>query len=278
MGVPQGAWSSTLVNIDPLSLIPVFLEMFDTGASRLATGTGFVTIANHRPILLTARHNFTGKDEDGKPLDPKTNGIPRRLVAYQRDAADPLVTRPTEYALLNDHEEQLWLDINGPGGKVLDIAALPLKTDSEFAYVTDLEDRVVTFRGSANPDAHRLRLSTGEQVSVIGFPFGYRSMHDLPVWATGTTASEPDVDHTEGTFLIDCRSRKGQSGSPVFAKRFVNMPLEGENQDFVQPGLVAHCFLGLYTGRLRQDSDIGIVYRPSKLRALVRTFEEHIVS
>jgi len=55
-------------------------------------------------------------------------------------------------------------------------------------------------------------------LSIVGFPFGITGGGGLGVWVQGTIATEPSLDF-DGMprFLIDSRTRPGQSGSPVLA-------------------------------------------------------------
>jgi hypothetical protein len=63
-----------------------------------------------------------------------------------------------------------------------------------------------------------LSVGPADPVSVIGFPFGLTAGGKLPIWATGTLATEPIVSFQDLPLsLVDCRTRQGQSGSPVIA-------------------------------------------------------------
>jgi hypothetical protein len=86
--------------------------------------------------------------------------------------------------------------------------ALPLtQLDDVELYPYDLE--------SLGPD---LMITPTEAIGVIGFPFGICAGGLFLEWATGFIASEPIVDFGKQPIqLIDCRSRQGQSGSPVVA-------------------------------------------------------------
>jgi hypothetical protein len=107
-------------------------------------------------------------------------------------------------------------------------------------------------------------------VSVIGFPFGLRGGGSLAIWATGFIASEPAIDFQDlPIFLIDCRSRSGQSGSAVIMYR-------GAGQTFAykdgRPGFSngpVFNFLGIYSGRINAESDLGIVWKEAALIELI---------
>jgi hypothetical protein len=106
-------------------------------------------------------------------------------------------------------------------------------------------------------------------VSVVGFPFGKTGGGSLGIWATGFMASEPSVDY-DGlpVFLIDCRSRQGQSGSPVIAYRSGGMVAMADGGSAAFSGAVCR-FLGIYSGRINAESDLGIVWKASAIKELV---------
>jgi hypothetical protein len=96
----------------------------------------------------------------------------------------------------------------------------------------------------------------------------------LGIWATGFVASEPDVNVYGGmpTMLIDCRTRQGQSGSPVLAYReggAVAM-MNGSTAMFAGS---AQRFLGIYSGRINEESDLGIVWKASAIAELIASIK-----
>lgn len=81
-------------------------------------------------------------------------------------------------------------------------------------------------------------------ISVIGYPHGYYDTTNcLPVWKTGSIASEPLIDF-EGKplFLIDVSAFSGMSGSPVFAISYGTYEME---EGVTNVGGVRK-FLGIY--------------------------------
>ena len=108
-------------------------------------------------------------------------------------------------------------------------------------------------------------------MSVIGFPFGIQAGGSLAVWATGFVASEPDIDFNNlPVFLIDCRSRPGQSGSAVVSYRSGGMVRMDDGSSAVFAGPVCR-FLGIYSGRLKAESDLGIVWKAAAIRQLTES-------
>ena len=103
-------------------------------------------------------------------------------------------------------------------------------------------------------------------LSVVGFPFGERNGGSFAVWATGFVATEPDIDHGgKPVFLIDCRSRHGQSGSPVILHHGYHA--KAANSIGFQ---VSSELLGIYSGRINEQSDIGIVWKSSVIVELLQ--------
>ncbi len=65
------------------------------------------------------------------------------------------------------------------------------------------------------PPEQELLFGPASTVTIIGFPFAL-TVEGFPVWTRGAVASEPALNY-DGLpcFLIDSRTRSGQSGSPV---------------------------------------------------------------
>ena len=100
-----------------------------------------------------------------------------------------------------------------------------------------------------------------KKVEVIGFPYGFNvseyTNEYSPIWTSGFIASEPEINY-EGkpVFLIDSRTREGNSGSPVFI-------MNEHNNNF------EYKFLGIYSGRISKESDIGKVWKKQAIIELL---------
>ena len=86
---------------------------------------------------------------------------------------------------------------------------------------------------------------------------------------TGHIASYPDIDSETDrqAFLIDATTRAGMSGSPVVLRLDSYSKSDGSQ---VIAGGVATKFLGIYAGRIHDDSEIGRVWRPFVLQELLQ--------
>lgn len=228
----------------------------------LASGTGFVVKTNRGWALITNRHNVTGRDQNtGQPLDKKHGGVPNKLVIHHHSILQIGYTSKGVERLFDD-ENPLWLEHPALGARA-DFVALPLK---------DINNKMFYAYNPLNTDI-LIDLDVTDTVSVIGFPFGIRSNGILPVWATGFIASEPQIDH-DGLpiMLIDCRTRRGQSGSAVVAYRPGGMiKLEGGNEAVL--GRPASRLLGIYSGRLNEESDLGIVWKTRAIADLIKSIK-----
>jgi len=226
--------------------------------TQLGSGTGFVVIGPKGPVLITNRHIATGRhQETGKPLSG-TGGIPNELIIWHNRRAklgEWLAKREPLYA----GEAPLWREHPKLGARA-DFVALAL---------TQLDDVELYPYDPANPGA-AIAVGPADSVSVIGFPFGLAGGGLFAIWATGFLATEPVADFADlPVSLVDCRSRQGQSGSPVVAYRSGGMvAIEGGGASaFSGP---VWRFIGVYSGRVNPESDLGLVWKTSALAELMR--------
>ncbi len=104
-------------------------------------------------------------------------------------------------------------------------------------------------------------------VSVIGFPLGLSAGGSWPIWKTGHIASDPEVDYEPGrpAFLIDATTRSGMSGAPVVV-RLENFRTRDGGYS-IASGFRTR-LLGVYAGRIHDQSEIGRVWRPNVLEEM----------
>jgi hypothetical protein len=97
----------------------------------------------------------------------------------------------------------------------------------------------------------------------------------LAIWCSGYVASEPSQDYAgQPKFLIDCRARKGQSGSPVIAYR--NGSFTDSNGGINLGSGATWLPLGVYTGRIHPEADIGVVWKWSVVDTLSSEMDLHL--
>jgi hypothetical protein len=251
--------SPPLIPISKPSVQSLLLEIRFNGAA-LGVGTGFVAESGRGPVLITNRHNFTGRHQDtDQPLHP-TGGLPNELGIYHNQLNKLGSWSFHIEPLYSSTGLPLWVEHPGLGGKA-DFVALPL---------TQLAD-VHLYPYSLGVGDPKILIAPADTVSVVGFPFGLTSGGALAVWATGFVASEPTVNYAGlPVFLIDCRARPGQSGSAVIAHRSGGMVTTEDGNASIFSGPVTR-FLGIYSGRVNSGSDLGIVWKASAILELVQS-------
>lgn len=143
----------------------------------------------------------------------------------------------------------------------VDVVALPL---------ADL-DQVAIYAHDPWATGPGIAIAVAGGVSIVGFPFGLSGGAGLGVWVQGTIATEPAIDFGGlPRFLIDSRTRQGQSGSPVIAYSAGGaVPLQnGGTAVFGGP---VEQFLGVYSGRINEQSDLGFVWKAIAVREIVES-------
>jgi hypothetical protein len=230
----------------------------------LATGSGIIRYHGGQNYLITALHNFTGREPDGR-VKHYSGALPNRVKIegfwavnqcnLYRDGNDPAADTPL-----------YWMHHSGAE---IDIGILPLGYGGRMQAALDES----FFDETRN--AGSVRLAAMQLCHIVGFPEGLVDRsdpnHPLPVYKSGYIASEPETDFQgKPIVLIDAVTRPGQSGSPVFVRAL------GHND--VPTG---HRWVGIYVGRLTSTSQsgnefdhwsIGRVFKP---RIVAEIFATH---
>jgi len=246
----------------------LYIEMY-FGETLLSSGTA-ILVANDREshcALITNRHNVTGRNQGtGKCLSNKA-AIPDAIVIHFHKNLGSFEHTGEEWKeirlpLYRKDGTPYWIEHPRLRDKA-DIVALNLTWGDDVSrYPYYLETDL---------DHINLVISPAENISVIGFPFGLSSHGKLPIWATGFLAQEINLIAPDNpVFLIDCRTRQGQSGSAVIAFRssgYRHMR-DGKVVLTTSPNKVWE-FLGVYSGRVNSESDLGKVWHVSAIKELL---------
>lgn len=239
------------------SVASLFLRMrFDD--TLLATGTGFVVEHDAERLLITNRHNLSGRrSDDNQPMH--AHGALPNAVEIVHNVDGQLGAWQIRIEPLWDEDDRpLWYEHPTLGWQA-DVVALPLTQINGVAiYPHD--------PWTTEPD---VSARVSEFVSIVGFPFGLTAGGALAVWSKGAIASEPEFDFGDlPCFLIDSRTRPGQSGSPViFYSNGGGVPMaDGSLAMFSGP---VERLLGVYSGRIHPESDLGLVWKPSVVQEVV---------
>lgn len=248
---------SVITKLHPYSLFAVKIEPRFREV-RLSTGTALCVQRAGRTFLVTAGHNLSGRDSiTNSPLSP-TCAIPDCLSVWfhHQDTDEERWTELT-LPLLDKKNKSLWL---APLNPAIDIAILEFSPRSALVPTLNLD------KYSGLPS-----VAPGKHVHVIGYPLGEASHGHFPIWNTGSLATELVIDFKGlPSFLIDCTSRKGNSGSPVLAETGYMATATGFDREHHFPELSV---LGIYTGRLDDRSDLGVVW---KLPAIAQIIEARL--
>ena len=151
-----------------------------------------------------------------------------------------------------------WLELPDAPAQKVDVVALPLtELDGVKLYPYD------------HTAERKLLIQPTDPLSIVGFPFGRAAGGVLPIWTQGTVASEPDVDFDDlPVLLVDSRTRPGHSGSPVIAHRTAGSYQTTDGLMLGAPSLTE--FFGVYSGRINDESDLGMVWKASVVVQLLR--------
>lgn len=241
--------------IDPFSLVPLFVESYRAGKV-LGSGTGFAVQKDGQNFLITNGHVITGRHPDTGKVLSNTAGTPTKIAIWHHIRQRLGTWGPRIVDLYNPDDSIRWHQ--HPTGLEIDVVALPFSIDDEVqVYPMNL--------GLATLD---LIVSPSEPVSIIGFPFGLSPGGRFPIWKTGHIASDIDLD-VDGhpKFLIDATTKSGMSGSLVIARRVGGY--RSSQAAMVLGRRVANRFLGVYSGRIHDQSDVGMVWKPEVLDQII---------
>lgn len=252
-----------------MSFAPCFLTTFGgvNADCQLSTATGFVVRESADDyFLVTNRHVVTGRHQGTGECIRLDALVPTQITAHFTSQLGPasysaeLSLGDVEALLYDDPgSKRLWFEHPRFGASV-DVVAIPMAPPPPAA--------VVPFEGPRWPPSAPLWPTT--RLSVVGFPFGHRGSGNLAIWTAATIASEPDLDYLDlPSFLIDARTRGGQSGSPVLYYRSPEDPIVDRFGNMKWNGVHHLELVGVYSGRLREDSDLGIVWKASVIQDII---------
>lgn len=254
----------------------IYINTDNDEESVLSTATGFLLNKNKRTFLITNKHVVTGKNIFTNKCLDEHGRIPIFLRVYlyneikKNNVIEYLFANEYIISLYKDDEpivkNRLWLEHLNYGGKV-DIAAIDITDYCKSRCNTILEikgDECKVTMAEFDFDKHvnyNFNFKVTDDVYIVGFPFSYMSTSSdgyFPIWTKGTIASEynkkliiplealykEEEYHKIPAFLVDAKTKKGQSGSPVIANIKDNTVL-----------------LGIYSGRTNDNSDLGYVWK-----------------
>jgi hypothetical protein len=257
MNVPQLTLRSLLVH-------PT-ITLTDGTEERMASATGFIVMHNLQPYLITNWHVVSGRDVgNGKPLADH-GGLPDKIEIWHNHEAPRgfYAWTPVTEKLVDPESAPRWLE-HPRFGRGVDVVALPLSVTTNVAFLPhSLEDH-------KSPDGRALAADVPDVVNIIGFPFGESATAKMAIWVKGSIATPVDIDYGERPcFLIDSRTRRGQSGSPVVAYKGAT-----DNARYIGGGIelggeVKSRLMGVYSGRINGESDLGLVWKAPAVKEIL---------
>jgi len=251
LGLPP-CWSQD--QIDQASLTSLKISILRNNVE-IGTATGFVMDRHNKHYLLTNRHVMLACGHDRNP-----GNIGAWICANKLAILHNKLNRPGEWFwvaedLFDEHGNKRWLEHPTLGGGA-DLVALPLQnTGGVQFYPLDIELRKTD-----------IVVGPGDAVSIVGFPLGLSQELGLPIWKTGTVASDFHTNwNGKPMFLVDTTSRPGMSGSPVYAVR-TGVYATSQRALMMNAG-AARKFLGVYSEQML-DVEVGGVWKAEAVAAL----------
>lgn len=226
------------------------------GKSRnLGSATGFVVEAEGKLYLVSNWHVITGCDPvNMRPID-QAGDIPNSILVWHH--SNTLGVWHWRIEPLYDSEGRpRWIE--HPLENKVDVVLLPLSV---------VDEGVKTYPFDLSLADTDMTVQVTSQVFIIGFPLGLSGPGVFPIWKEGIVASEPELDYRgEPVVLIDARTLGGMSGSPVIMHSTSYRTKTAMNQTAAP----VTRFLGVYSERLHEKSDIGKVWRPRVIKEILQ--------
>lgn len=240
------------IGISRPSVASLFLFLFK-GGKPIGTATGFVVEHESIKHLVTNRHVVRGVKDSTRDVPP-----PDQIRIMHNREGQMGSWIPVLEPLYDDQGFPLWLE--HPAHPEYDVIALPLTALEGVAiYTHDPWEKAY------------MAVSVTDALSIVGFPFGVTGGGFFGVFTRGFIATEPYVAWNNlPAFLIDSRTRSGQSGSPVIEflpRGGVTHSAQGMH---IGSQTVEH-FFGVYSSRINSESDLGLVWKPLVIREIVES-------
>lgn len=240
------------VEIDKLSYTSVQIKLNsdvnDTKVT-LATATAFYYKFDNKYFLITNWHNVSGfNPETGQRISKTTLASPTHVEAPFQKTKNPISWGRWNIPLYDEKKIPKWL-IHPKYKSKVDVAIIELgKNDNPDG---------VSLRAINEIELDNIKPRIADDVFILGFPHGFTSGGNFPIWKRGTIASEPDIDLDNlPKILVDTASRSGMSGAPVIYRRTgIHGLIDGNMVDESIIGEIQN-FVGIYSGRLSDNKEV----------------------
>jgi hypothetical protein len=256
---------------DALSFRTTPIEILSYGSDPevISHATGFFWEHMGEQFLITNRHVVTGRNTFTDDYLSKELMQPHRIryfeikwISLPGNNWMP-VRNPVEINLFDGDQANFFQDPEFNRYKV-DIVAIPLQQKMESI------DKFSPFVNHFNFES--LLHITGDTCFVVGYPFRNYAGNMVPIWKSGTLASEPFVPvDNKPMFLLDTLTKDGMSGSPVFRRVFG--PAPGADMTLHLDSLVRTEFVGVYSGRMSSpefvQAGLGIAWYANRIPRII---------
>ncbi len=243
------------INIDPLSANSLLLQA-EVNGNALSTATGFIVEWENQRYLITNWHVVSGRNPDTNQPLSNTAGVPDSLRIVHHGSSK-LGTWVVKLEQLYSNGNPRWIE--HVEGQNIDVVALPLTEVGSDVKIYPFDLKL------ADVD---MVLEPAMQVSIIGYPYGLATAGAWPIWKTGHIASDSDLDYDgRPAFLIDATTRGGMSGSPVVLR--LHGGYRDSKNSYIMAGGTSTRFIGVYSGRIHDQAEIGRVWRPNLITEIL---------
>lgn len=252
--------------ISPFSFCVLSIEALSLNKTVIAPATAFLIKAAGRQFLVTNYHVLTGRHPyTDEMLGTVTPDFVRVKYRIEVPGAELPELKVVEHALYDDHRNPLWLSLPVANRRLpVEGNGIELAVDVGILEVFDIPQKTGQLPFTR---PHEFHIEPLERIAIVGYPLNLSGTEDLPIWLSGTVASDLANRPYRKCMFVDARSRKGSSGSLVVFKT------AGASQHY--PGGIMdrkgnHSYpIGIYSGRVTEDSEIGLVWHWNTIEQLL---------
>lgn len=271
----------------------------------LAVGTGVLYKKNEKSYIITAWHNVSGRDSETlKCLNPNA-AIPNKIIAtiplQVINGESHLSTKISISIPLEENNTPIYYT-HSQGWPKVDVVAIPIDLGKQYLMEGKLVDgakithpitlkSMFSFGVSAdivhvqdlefkyqNINDYSDYLYASEDIFIIGYPRGITDYTGQPIWKRATVATDPSLGwHKQEQFLVDCASKEGMSGAPVFFHSVHGHVRLGGTQIMSNGSITI--FHGIYVGRIGSTSEfeaqVGRVWKKKIIDEIIDNAQAH---
>lgn len=256
--------------VEPYSLCVLSLEALATTKKHIGFATGVLIRCARRTFIVTNYHVLAGRHPyTDCYLTPAIPEFIRVKYRVQKQGAELPSVMEVDHTLYDTERNPVWYALPS------DVRLLPvepngvkLAIDVAVLEVRDIpqEFGILDFKAATS-----FHIPVLEQIAIVGYPHHLSGTEDFPIWLAGTVASDLANRPYRRCFFVDARTRHGCSGGLTVLKT------KGAKLAYPRGWMDrnANVFytVGIYAGRISEDSDIGIVWHWNTLE---QTFEQII--